>query len=61
MGPRYGNLYYSGEAVPGTVVAEVVNDTSRELKMDVKTRFSIGPVVVRKRFLDKRMFSDGYR
>ncbi|KMP03699.1 LOW QUALITY PROTEIN: hypothetical protein CIRG_03391 [Coccidioides immitis RMSCC 2394] len=44
---RYGNLYYSGKAVPGAVVAEVVSDTSPELKMDMKTQFSIGPVVAR--------------
>ncbi|EGC48869.1 phosphotransferase enzyme family protein [Histoplasma capsulatum var. duboisii H88] len=57
-GPKYGNLYYSGEAVPGAVVAEVVNDTSPELKMDVKTRFSIGPVVARDFWTKERSAMD---
>ncbi|QVM09477.1 Phosphotransferase enzyme [Coccidioides posadasii str. Silveira] len=55
---RYGNLYYSGEAVPGAVVAEVVNDTSPELKTDVKTRFSIGPVVARDFWTKERSVMD---
>lgn len=31
----------------GTAAAEVMNDTSPEVKSDVKKRFSIGPVVDR--------------
>ncbi|PGH03426.1 hypothetical protein AJ80_08674 [Polytolypa hystricis UAMH7299] len=43
----YGNLYYSSEPIPGSASAEITNDTSLEVKSDVKKRFSIGPVVDR--------------
>lgn len=40
------------------MVADVVNDTSPELKMDVKTRFSIGPVVARDFWTKERSVMD---
>ncbi|DAA74701.1 TPA_exp: Uncharacterized protein A8136_3017 [Trichophyton benhamiae CBS 112371] len=55
---RYGNLYYSGQAVPGAVVADVVNDTTPALKMDVKKRFSIGPAVARDFWTKERSLMD---
>ncbi|EEQ33627.1 Phosphotransferase enzyme [Microsporum canis] len=55
---RYGNLYYSGEAIPGAMGAEVVNDTSTEIKRDVKTRFSIGPAIERDFWTKERSVMD---
>ena len=54
----YGNLYYSSEAIPGAVVAEVVNDTSPEVKREVEKRFSIGPVVERDFWTKERLVMD---
>ncbi|OJD27490.1 hypothetical protein ACJ73_01103 [Blastomyces percursus] len=44
---NYGNLYYSSEPISSATAAEVVNDTSPEIKSEVKRRFYIGPVVDR--------------
>ncbi|KAG5292889.1 phosphotransferase enzyme family protein [Histoplasma ohiense] len=59
---RYGNLYYSDEAVPEAVVAEVVNDTSPEFKLNMIHEDTVFHwLCCSKRFLNKRMFNDGYR
>lgn len=42
---RYGSLYYTSDAIKGSVAAEVVGDASPEVKNDVSTRFTIGPTV----------------
>ena len=54
----YGNLYYSSEAISGAVVAEVMNDTSPEVKSEVEKRFSIGPVVERDFWTKERSVMD---
>lgn len=52
---RYGSLYFAGEAIDGSVVAEVIGDVSDEVRTDVTTRFVIGPTTKKSFWSDERL------
>ncbi|KAL4785959.1 hypothetical protein BJX76DRAFT_366412 [Aspergillus varians] len=43
----YGNLYYTGETIPGATPAEVIEDMPTEIKCTVMRQFVIGPAAER--------------
>jgi hypothetical protein len=57
---RYGSLYFASDAVERSQPAEIIRgDTDSELKAEILTRFTIGPVVAQMFMHRSRVDEDG--